>query len=226
MVKRIANAFMAKNPDVQVNHLVIPGAEMDAKILTGVAADDPPDVAMIWGAQRVYSLADQGALYPLEDALQGEQLTRFREFVHPPIWELGRYQGKVYAIPQWVQSYCHIWNKDYVQQAGLDAERGPRTTDELFDWAMKLTRRRSDGTIDVLGYYSSWMQLNMSIFGGSFYDERRTRSRWTTSRTWTPSTTSCATPRSTTPRSWPTTSRSPAGRRRGRSIPSWPGGRR
>ena len=42
MVKRIASAFMAKNPDVQVNHLVIPGAEMDAKILTGVAADDPP----------------------------------------------------------------------------------------------------------------------------------------------------------------------------------------
>ena len=41
MVKRIASAFMAKNPDVQVNHLVIPGAEMDAKILTGVAADDP-----------------------------------------------------------------------------------------------------------------------------------------------------------------------------------------
>jgi multiple sugar transport system substrate-binding protein len=172
MVKRIASAFMAKNPDVQVNHLVIPGAEMDAKILTGVAADDPPDVAMIWGAQRVYSLADQGALFPLEDALQGDQLTRFRDFVHPPIWELGRYQGKVYAIPQWVQSYCHIWNKDYLQQAGLDAERGPRTTDELFDWATKLTRKRSDGTIDVLGYYSSWMQLNMSIFGGSFYDEQ------------------------------------------------------
>ena len=31
----------------------------------------------------------------------------------------------MYAIPQWVQSYCHIWNKDYLQQAGLDAETGP-----------------------------------------------------------------------------------------------------
>ena len=78
----------------------------------------------------------------------------------------------MYAIPQWVQSYCHIWNKDYFQQAGLDAERGPRTTDELLRLGHKLTRKRSDGTIDVLGYYSSWMQLNMSIFGGSFYDEQ------------------------------------------------------
>ena len=69
MVKRIANAFMAKNPDVKVNHLVIPSAEMDAKILTGVAAGNPPDVAMIWGAQRVYSLADQGALQPVEESL-------------------------------------------------------------------------------------------------------------------------------------------------------------
>jgi multiple sugar transport system substrate-binding protein len=172
MVKRIANAFMAKNPDVRVNHLVIPGSEMDAKILTGVAADDPPDVAMIWGAQRVYSLADQGALAPLEDALDSSQLARFRDFVHPPIWELGRYKDKVYAIPQWVQSYCHIWNQDFVQQAGLNADTGPRTTEELFDWATKLTRRGSGGSIDVLGYYSSWMQLNMAIFGGSFYDEK------------------------------------------------------
>jgi ABC-type glycerol-3-phosphate transport system substrate-binding protein len=83
MVKRIANAFMERNPDVQVTHLVIPASEMDAKIMTGVAAADPPDVAMIWGAQRAYSLADQGALRPLGDALPQSDLTRFKQWVHP-----------------------------------------------------------------------------------------------------------------------------------------------
>ena len=171
MVKRIANAFMAKNPDVQVTHLVIPSAEMDAKIMTGVAADAPPAVAMIWGAQRVYSLADLGALQPLEESLERAELNRFKAWVHPPIWDLGTYQGKFYAVPQWCQSYCVIWNKEYVANAGLDAERGPRTTDEVYEWAMKLTRRTPDGTIDVLGYFDSWINRQMSMFGGRFYDE-------------------------------------------------------
>jgi multiple sugar transport system substrate-binding protein len=171
MVKRIAAAFMAKNPDVQVTHLVIPGAEMDAKILTGVAANNPPDVAMIWGAQRVYSLADLGALQALEDSLDRTELSRFRSWVHPPIWDLGTYQGKTYAVPQWCQSYCVIWSKDLVEAAGLDATRGPRTTDELFDWATKLTKRRSDGTIEVLGFFDAWLQRQMSIFHGRFHDE-------------------------------------------------------
>jgi ABC-type glycerol-3-phosphate transport system substrate-binding protein len=171
MVKRIANAFMAKNPDVLVRHLVIPSAEMDAKIMTGVAAGAPPDVAMIWGAQRVYSLADLGALQPLQESLEPAELSRVRAWVHPPIWELGTYQGTLYALPQWCQSYCTMWSKELVGAAGLDAERGPQTTDELYDWAIKLTTRTPTGGIDVLGFFDSSLNRQMSIFGGRFYDE-------------------------------------------------------
>lgn len=171
MVKRIANAFMAKNPDIRVNHLVIPAAEMDAKILTGVAAGNPPDVAMIWGAQRVYTLADQGALHPIEDALDKNDLNKFKEWVHPPIWELGAYKGKTYAIAQWCQSYCVIWNVDYAEKAGLDAKKGPTTTVEMFEWAKKLTKRDANGNIDVLGYFDGWPNRVMSMFGGKFFDE-------------------------------------------------------
>jgi multiple sugar transport system substrate-binding protein len=170
MVKRIANAFMAKNPDIKVNHLVIPAAEMDAKILTGVAAANPPDVAMIWGAQRVYTLADQGALHAVEDALDKNELGKFKEWVYPPIWELGTYKGKTYAIAQWCQSYCMIWNAEMVDKAGLP-KTGPATTTDLFEWAMKLSKKSANGDIDVLGYYDNWPQRQMSIFGGKFYDE-------------------------------------------------------
>lgn len=171
MVKRIASAFMAKNPDIKVNHLVIPATEMDAKILTGVAAGNPPDVAMIWGAQRVYSLADQGALQPLEDSMDKNELLTFKEWVHPPIWELGTYKGKTFAIPQWCQSYCVIWNKAHFAEAGLDPNRGPQTTQEMFEYARKLTKKSSDGTIEVIGYFDAWMNRVMSMFHGQFYDE-------------------------------------------------------
>ncbi len=171
MVKRIANAFMAKNPDIKVTHLVIPVAEMDAKILTGVAGGNPPDVAMIWGAQRVYSLAEQGALHPIEEAMDKNELMQFKEWVYPPIWDLGTYKGKTWAIAQWCQSYCVIWNKEHFEKAGLDPNRGPKTTDEVFEYARKLTKYASDGSIDVLGFFDSWMQRQMAIFGGKFYDE-------------------------------------------------------
>jgi multiple sugar transport system substrate-binding protein len=170
MVKRIANAFMAKNPDIKINHLVIPAAEMDAKILTGVAAANPPDVAMLWGAQRVYTLADQGALHAVEDALDKNDLGKFKEWVYPPIWELGTYKGKTHAIPQWCQSYCIMWNAEMVDKAGLP-KTGPATTTDLFEWAMKLTKKSASGDIDVLGYFDNWPQRQMSIFGGKFYDE-------------------------------------------------------
>lgn len=173
MVKRIANAFMEKNPDVKVTHLVIPAAEMDAKIMTGVAAGDPPDVCMIWGAQRVYTLAELGGLYALEDALDPNVLADFKDWVHPPIWDLGTYQGKTWAIPQWNQAYCNLWNKELVAEAGYnpdDPDSLPKTTLEMVEFTEKITKRRDDGSLEIIGFWDDWINRQMSIWHGQFYD--------------------------------------------------------
>lgn len=173
MVKRIANAFMEKNPDVKVSHLVIPSAEMDAKIMTGVAAGNPPDVAMIWGAQRVYTLAELGGLYALEDALDPNVLAEFKDWVHPPIWDLGTYKGKTWAIPQWCQAYCNLWNKQLVAEAGYDpddVDSLPKTTDEIWAFTEATTKRRDDGSLEIIGFWDDWINRQMSIWHGKFYD--------------------------------------------------------
>lgn len=173
MVKRIANAFMEKNPDVRVSHLVIPGDEMDAKIMTGVASGNPPDVCMIWGAQRVYTLAEQGGLQALEDALDPESLAEFKEWVHPPIWDLGTYKGKTWAVPQWCQAYCNLWNKALLAEAGYDPDdidSLPKTTDEMIVFTEKVTKHADDGSLDVIGFWDDWINRQMSIWHGSFFD--------------------------------------------------------
>jgi ABC-type glycerol-3-phosphate transport system substrate-binding protein len=173
MVKRIANAFMEKNSDVKVTHLVIPGNEMDAKIMTSVAAGDPPDVCMIWGAQRVYTLAELGGLYALEDALDPNALAEFKDWVHPPIWDLGTYKGKTWAIPQWNQAYCNLWNKELLSQAGYnpdDLDSLPKTTDEMRAFNEAVTQRRDDGSLEIIGFWDDWLNREMSIWHGSFYD--------------------------------------------------------
>ena len=173
MVKRIANAFMEKNPDVRVSHLVIPGEEMDAKIMTGVASGTPPDVCMIWGAQRVYTLAEQGGLYAIEDALDPNALAEFKEWVHPPIWDLGTYQGKTWAIPQWCQAYCNFWNKALLAEAGYnpdDPDSLPKTTDEMIVFTEAVTKRADDGSLDIIGFWDDWINREMSIWHGQFFD--------------------------------------------------------
>jgi ABC-type glycerol-3-phosphate transport system substrate-binding protein len=173
MVIRIANSFMEQNPDIKVTHLVIPGAEMDAKIMTGVAAGNPPDVCMIWGAQRVYTLAELGALHALEDALSPDVLTEFQDWVHPPIWELGSYKGKTWAIPQWCQAYCNLWNKRLVADAGYDpddADSLPSTVDEMRVFTERVTQRRDDGSLEVIGFWDDWINRQMAIWGGQFYN--------------------------------------------------------
>jgi ABC-type glycerol-3-phosphate transport system substrate-binding protein len=173
MVKRIANGFMEKNPDIKVTHLVIPGAEMDAKILTSVAAGDPPDVCMIWGAQRVYTLAELGGLYALEDALDPNQLSEFKDWVHPPMWDLGTYKGKTWAIPQWNQAYCNIWNTRYLEEAGYDPtdlDSLPKTTDEMRAFSEKTTKFRDDGSLEEIGFRDDWINRQMAIWHGEFFN--------------------------------------------------------
>jgi len=170
MVKRIANAFMEQNSDVKVEHLVIPSNEMDAKIMTSVAAGNPPDVCMIWGAHRVYTLAELKALAAIEDVLDAGELATFKEWVHPPIWDLGTYKGKTWAIPQWVQAYCNVWLPDLSEQAGYSQDSLPKTVDEMRAYTEKVTKKRDDGSLEFIGYWDTWINREMSIWQGKFYD--------------------------------------------------------
>jgi len=172
MVKRISDAFMQKNPDVTVVNTVVPGAEMDQKLITGVASGTAPDVAMIWGANRVYSLYEQGAILPLEEGLDKQALGQFKEFVHPNIWALGNYGGKVVSVPQWTQAYCLIWNKKMADEAGVVPD-SVKTVDDLFAAAMKLTKKRPDGSIEVIGWNpDAWAERQWGMWGGKFLNEK------------------------------------------------------
>jgi multiple sugar transport system substrate-binding protein len=170
MVHRLVNSFNKSHDKIQVTPQVIPSADFDTKFLTAVTAGDPPDVAMLWNSTgRLYTMAEQGAVTPLEEVL--DDPNKFKEWVLPYIWELGTYKGKLYGIPQWMQTYALMWNPDLFKAAGLDPEKGPSTTDELFQMAQKLTKKKSNGDIEVIGFWDNWMNRWMPGFGGKLIDE-------------------------------------------------------
>ena len=77
-------------------------------------------------------------------------------------------------MPTDVQTIILFWNKALVAEAGLDAENGPQTWEEFFDWARKLTKRDGDALVQSgwggKGYVPELLSF-IEQKGGKFYDE-------------------------------------------------------
>ncbi|MFD7284757.1 ABC transporter substrate-binding protein [Streptomyces sp. NPDC059863] len=99
---------------------------------------------------------------PTLDQIRGGQvadltglLTDVRDDFHPAVLAPKTYQGKVYGIPQVIDTQALYYRKSLLDQAGV---RPPRTLDELIDAAKALTTKHvkglflgNDGGAGVLG---------------------------------------------------------------------------
>jgi len=165
MVVAHCEAFHEKYPDIQVNEVVVPSGELDKKLMTAVAAGNPPDAMTTWGS--FVALAAEEAILPLNDYMD---LGAVKEWVDPWAYQLGEWEGKLYGLPYWAGSWCLIWNKNLFALAGLDPEEYPETTTDLDELTEKLTTYDSRGNIDRMGFLPTWIPPAVPPFGGKLYD--------------------------------------------------------
>jgi alpha-glucoside transport system substrate-binding protein len=95
-------------------------------LATRIDAGDPPDVAVLPNPGLLRELAAQGALVPLDEVLDADQVARD----YPPAWlDLGTVDGELYGVVVKATSKATIW---YAPQV-LDATGGtvPATWDDL-----------------------------------------------------------------------------------------------
>lgn len=172
LVNRIADSFMEDNPHITIEVTRVEWAAYMQKLLTAVASKTPPDAVMCWNAEgRVYTLADKKAIMPF-DALGSEaELAELQQAVHPPLWELGRFQGKVYGVPQWAQAYMIYYNKKIIEEAGFDPEKPPKTFADLDVMADKLFEFDDKGNVRRIGFSPTWLRPYLPCFGGQWLDE-------------------------------------------------------
>lgn len=128
-------------------------SNVDQRMLISTAGGDPPDIAGLFD-HIIPQYADQGALTPLDDFVAEHQidLSAFK-----PVWlDICRYQGKLYALPSTPYTIALFYNRELFREAGLDPDSPPRTTAELSNFALKLTRRDASGDkIVQLGFTAS-----------------------------------------------------------------------
>jgi multiple sugar transport system substrate-binding protein len=146
-VTPLVQKFEKENPNIKVSPEFIAWDVYNQKLLTSVAAGNPPDVSQIklwWQPQ----LVEMGALLDLSDYVAKWP---GRSDVFDKIWELTEYtDGNQYLMPLQMVILYMYYRTDMFDELGL---KPAKTRSEFLDTAKKLTRdTNGDGTVDVYGF--------------------------------------------------------------------------
>ncbi|MFC4601172.1 ABC transporter substrate-binding protein [Cohnella hongkongensis] len=145
-LEQIIKDFNASQDKYTVEGLSVPDEQ---KIKVAIAGGNGPDLtdSFDW---VVPQYAQQGIALPLDDliARDGYDLS---DFV-PAALDSGKFEGKLYSLPLNVNFSIMYYNKKLLADAGYSEP--PKTSKELYDMAVKMTKVNGDGSIDVIGYPS------------------------------------------------------------------------
>jgi ABC-type glycerol-3-phosphate transport system substrate-binding protein len=172
-MRAVVDEFNRSQQRIHVDMLTI--SQVDRKLLLAAAGGVPPDVVGLWSA-NVAAFADKQVLLPLDDYLSRYGLTR-DDYI-PAYWDLGDYQGQMYALPTTPSSLALHWNKKMFREVGLDPERPPRTIEELDAYAERLTKQDESGRIVQMGFMPNepgwWNPFWGYYFGGALWNGKDT----------------------------------------------------
>jgi raffinose/stachyose/melibiose transport system substrate-binding protein len=146
MIKQAADTFNATNTD-NIYVEGVPQANAWDAIRTAVAGGGGPDIVYTPGPSYAYQMAQAGELYPLDDFA-----TKFgwdKQF-QPWALSLGMVNGKLYSIPDEIESMILYYNKTVFEKNGWTV---PTTTDEWFDLMSKV---KAAGLIANAAGNSEW----------------------------------------------------------------------
>ncbi len=167
IIKKAAQDYMAKNPNVKIEVI---GNQSADKILTGLTSGQGPDIFLnLW--PNIATWSDKGSLLDLTE------YTKQSDFDENDIlksaWDRSTYKGKRYGIPFTISSSELFYNKDMLKAAGYD--KAPETMEELIEMTDKLTKKDDKGNITQLGFMPDYPWLDNVLwpvaYGAKWIDE-------------------------------------------------------
>lgn len=159
VIKGIVDGFMKKYPNITVE--IVDTMPEKAKVISTILAGKASNVMMMpedwvaeFGAQNAFlDLSPYVAKWPADK--KGD--------FYGPVFKLAQSpDGKVqYGIPWIAHSMALIYNKGMFKAAGLDPNKPPKTWEELYDYAKKLTtpdgKQYGWGLVGKQGHDQAWM---------------------------------------------------------------------
>ncbi|MBD2151199.1 sugar ABC transporter substrate-binding protein [Pseudanabaena sp. FACHB-1277] len=154
--------FVKENPNAEVEWVDIPWGEMEAKILSSVAAKTAPDVVNL-NPQFASKLAEKKALVDMATAISASD----RNAYFPNIWKANQLENIVFGLPWYVATDITIYNRDLFEKAGLDPAKPPQTYTELTKVAEQIKAKTGKYafmlTMDGGQVLESMVQMGMKL---------------------------------------------------------------
>ncbi|MEV4319898.1 ABC transporter substrate-binding protein [Actinocrispum sp. NPDC049592] len=147
-LNKVLDTFKKKYPNITVHHT---GNQDDDKLTQSIQAGNPPDVAISFYTDNLGNWCKSGAFQDLKPYIDRDKIDVNQ--IPEAVREYTTFEGKRCAMPLLADAFGLYYNKDLFAAAGISAP--PKTTDELFEDAKKLTKFGPDGSIEVAGFSAS-----------------------------------------------------------------------
>lgn len=126
IVARMIPEFEREHPHIRVDLQKLPWLSAHEKLLTAFAGDALPDVSPI-GNTWIPEFAAIDALEPLDEEIAAAPGFDAADYF-PGVWDSGVVEGRVYAVPWYVETRLPFYRADLLRKAGIDAP--PASWDE------------------------------------------------------------------------------------------------
>lgn len=133
----LADRFHEIHPNITIEFQDVPFEEMHDKLLTQVAAGNPPDTAYV-DAGIVAEFSSRNALVNLDEYVAKSKVIDLTDYV-PAFLQSAMWEGSLYGLPIDGESTGLFYRTDRFTEAGLDPNMPPKTWAEFEEYAAKLT---------------------------------------------------------------------------------------
>jgi len=170
-MEKVIQAWNSAHPEIQVKG--ISGNIKTEEIAAAVAGGAPPDMVIMCDNGAIAGFAHDKVIQPLDDILT--KIGADTSDIIPASLKWTQYQGKQYGLPFGQDTWALYYNTDAFKEVGLDPTKPPKTPDELWDYAAKLTKFNPDGSLARAGFIPDDPDRNLestsNLFNCQFYDE-------------------------------------------------------
>jgi diguanylate cyclase (GGDEF)-like protein/PAS domain S-box-containing protein len=170
VMEAIVADFETRNPGVKVD---VVGGMDDDRIIKALRDGNAPNIVSSFDSGKFGAYLSAGGLVDLQPYLERDGFDDgiFTEAAR----NYTRHGGRRWALPMLADAYGLYYNREMLAKVGLSGP--PRTMAELADYAKRLTTRRADGSLEVVGFnplfgfYENEVSHLGHQFGGRWFNE-------------------------------------------------------
>ncbi|MGD0983696.1 MAG: extracellular solute-binding protein [Acidimicrobiales bacterium] len=168
LLNTMVTQFNKTHPGIHVTETNIPSSATTstAKLLSTIAAGDPPDIFTEWWPE-IGSFAADGDIVNMNQFLTG-QYAGLEKWEYPVAVQAASYKGGLYALPMSLNSWALYYNTPVLAEFGI---KSPPKTLAQFDADQAKMWTFSSGRIVTMGFYpdtdGNGFQFYTTFFGAT-----------------------------------------------------------